>query len=144
MIYCNNQFKKYTAPLLRLTRGGTLCPPSDVDVKSFVCPFLYFNKTLLHKSSGVVKPGTWFVRKPNLLLEITSPPLFTASCQCPRSNLWLQAARSQPVALDGDYKQEMCCRRHAMHAVFQGEKTELGMTVLNAAVESNDPEISGD
>jgi len=31
-----------------------------------------------------------------------------------------------------------------MHAVFQGEKTELGMTVLNAAVESNDPEIAGD
>ena len=36
---------------------GTLCPPSDVYVRSFLCPFLYFNKTLLHKSSWVIKPG---------------------------------------------------------------------------------------
>ena len=28
-------------------RGGTLCPPSDVYVRSFLCPLLYFNKTLL-------------------------------------------------------------------------------------------------
>ena len=42
--------KVYKA-LIRLASGGTLHPPSDVSVRSFLCPFLYFNKTLLHKSS---------------------------------------------------------------------------------------------
>ena len=28
--------------------GGTLRPPSDVYVRSFLCPFSYFNKTLLN------------------------------------------------------------------------------------------------
>ena len=32
-------------------RVGTLHPPSDVYVRSFLCPFLYFNKTLLYKNS---------------------------------------------------------------------------------------------
>ena len=35
--------------LLRLVSRGTLCPPSDVYVRSFLCSLLYFNKTLLHK-----------------------------------------------------------------------------------------------
>ena len=30
-----------------------------MSVRSFLCPFLYFNKTLLHKSSWVIKPGPW-------------------------------------------------------------------------------------
>ena len=42
--------KVYEA-LIRLVSLGTLRPPSDVYVRSFVCPFLNFNKTLLHKSS---------------------------------------------------------------------------------------------
>ena len=33
--------KVYKA-LIRLVRGGSLCPPSDVYVRSFLCPFLYF------------------------------------------------------------------------------------------------------
>ena len=36
--------------LIRLASGGTLCPPSDVCVRSFLCPFLHFHKTLLHKA----------------------------------------------------------------------------------------------
>ena len=59
LIYCNNQLKKYIAPLLRLVRRGILHPPSDVYVRSFLCPLSYFNKTLLHKSSWVIKPGPW-------------------------------------------------------------------------------------
>ena len=59
LIYYNNQFKKYIIPLLTLAKGGTLCPPSDVYVRNFLCPFLYFNKTLLHKNSWVIKPGPW-------------------------------------------------------------------------------------
>ena len=43
----------------RLVRGGILHSPSDVYVKSFLCPLSYFNKTLLHKSSWVMKPGPW-------------------------------------------------------------------------------------
>ena len=42
--------KVYKA-LIRLGSGGILHPPSDVYVRSFLCPFLYFNKILLHKSS---------------------------------------------------------------------------------------------
>ena len=42
--------KVYKA-LLRLVSGGTLCPPSDVYIRSFLRPLSYFNKTLLHKSS---------------------------------------------------------------------------------------------
>ena len=42
---------KVCKALIRLASGGTLCPPSDVCVRSFLSPFLYFNKTRLHKSS---------------------------------------------------------------------------------------------
>ena len=43
--------------MLKTSKGGTLCSPSDVYVRSFLCSFLYFNETLLHKSSWVIKPG---------------------------------------------------------------------------------------
>ena len=59
LTYCNNQLRNYIAPLLRLARGGILHPPSDVYVRSFLCPISYFNKTLLHKGSWVLKPGPW-------------------------------------------------------------------------------------
>ena len=48
--------KVYKA-LIRLVSGGTLHPLSDVYVRTFLCPFLYFDKTLLHKSSWVIKHG---------------------------------------------------------------------------------------
>ena len=41
--------KLYKA-LIRLDSGGTLRPPSDVYVRRLLCPFSYFNKTLLHKA----------------------------------------------------------------------------------------------
>ena len=59
LTYYNNQLRKYIAPLLQLARGGILHPPSDVYVRSFLCLTSYFNKTLLHKSSWVIKPGPW-------------------------------------------------------------------------------------
>ena len=73
LMYCNNQFKKYITPLLRLASRVLSTPPhSYVYVRSFFCPFLYFNKTLLmnkgllkfkkkkkKKSSWVIKPGPW-------------------------------------------------------------------------------------
>ena len=62
LTYCNNQLRQYIAPLLRLVTGagGThSTSPSDVYVRSFLCPISYFNKTLLHKSSWVIKPGPW-------------------------------------------------------------------------------------
>ena len=59
MTYCNNQLRKYIAPSLRLARGGILHLPSDVYVRSFLCPISYFNKTLLHKSSLAIKSGPW-------------------------------------------------------------------------------------
>ena len=53
LIDCNNQFKKYTIPLLRLVRWE-LSTPLLIDiyvyVRSFLCPFVYFNKTLLQKT----------------------------------------------------------------------------------------------
>ena len=42
---------KVPKALIRLVSGGTLHPLSDVYVRIFLCPFLYFDKTLLHKSS---------------------------------------------------------------------------------------------
>ena len=59
LTYCNKQLRNYIAPLLRTVRRGILHPPSDVYVRSFLCPISYFNKTLLHKSSWVIKPGPW-------------------------------------------------------------------------------------
>ena len=55
----NNQLKKYIAPFSKTSKEGTLRPPSDFYVRIFLCPFLYFDKTLLHKSSWVIKPGPW-------------------------------------------------------------------------------------
>ena len=60
LTYCNKQLRNYIAPLLRTVRRGILHPPSDVYVRSFLCPISYFNKTLLQKSSWVIKPGPWF------------------------------------------------------------------------------------
>ena len=42
--------KVYKA-LIRLVRGGTHRPASDVYVRNFLCSFSYFIKTLLHESS---------------------------------------------------------------------------------------------
>ena len=78
LIYCNNQLKKCITPLLRLVRkGDTLYSPSDVYVRSFLCPFLYFNKTLLHKTlerSGLF-PG--HPKTKSFSLEITNLTSFT-------------------------------------------------------------------
>ena len=38
LIYSNNWFKKYIAPLLKSSKGATLCTPSDVYVRNFLCP----------------------------------------------------------------------------------------------------------
>ena len=58
LIYCNNQLKKYITPFSKTSEGGTLLPPSDVNVRSFLCPFSVY-KTRLHESSRVIKPGPW-------------------------------------------------------------------------------------
>ena len=59
--------KKVYNSLANTSEGDTLRPPSDVYVRSFFCPFLYFNKTLLYKSSWVIK---WsLILKFNLLLR---------------------------------------------------------------------------
>ena len=49
--YLINNFITGIKELIETSRWGTLCPPSDVYVRSFLCSFSYFNKTLLHKSS---------------------------------------------------------------------------------------------
>ena len=59
LIYCNNQLKKYITPFSKISKWGTLHHPSDVCVRSFLCQYSYFNKTLLHKSSWVIKAGPW-------------------------------------------------------------------------------------
>ena len=74
--------KVYKA-LIRLVSGGTLHPPSDVYVRSFLCPFFHFNKTLLHKSSGVIKSSPK-AKSPSL--EIMNPTSFTVSYQ----NYWVK------------------------------------------------------
>ena len=58
LIYCNNQFKKVYSSFAKLL-SGALYPPSDVCVRSSLCPFSYFNKILIHISSWVIKPGPW-------------------------------------------------------------------------------------
>ena len=50
--------KVYKA-LIRLVSVGTLHPPSDVYVRSFLCPFFTLIKTLIHKSSWVIEAGPW-------------------------------------------------------------------------------------
>ena len=58
LIYCNNQLKKYITPFSKTSEGATLLPPSDVMSEAFFVPF-HCHKTLLHKSSWVIKPGPW-------------------------------------------------------------------------------------
>ena len=57
--YLINNFLTDIKQLAKTSRGGTLHPPSDAYVRSFLCPFLCFNKTLLYKSSHGIKPGLW-------------------------------------------------------------------------------------
>ena len=57
--YLINSFLTDIKQLAKTSKGGTLYPAFDVYVRSFLCPFLYFNKTLLHKSSWVIKTGPW-------------------------------------------------------------------------------------
>ena len=59
--------KKYLIPLLRLAREGILHPPSDVYVRSFLCPISYFNKTATQK---LLSDQAWsLVLKLNLFQE---------------------------------------------------------------------------
>ena len=57
------ELKNYITPLLTLERRALSTsllrgiPPSHV--RNFLNPFSRFNKTLLHKSSWVIKPGPW-------------------------------------------------------------------------------------
>ena len=64
--YLINNFLTDIKQLAKTSTGGALCPPSDVYVRSFLCWFLHCNKTLRHKSSWVIKPGS-LVLKLNLL-----------------------------------------------------------------------------
>ena len=57
--YLINSFLTDIKQLAKTSKGGTLRPPSDVCVRSFLCLFSHFNKTLLHKSSWVIKPCHW-------------------------------------------------------------------------------------
>ena len=41
--------RKVYKALVRLVSGGLLHPPSDVYVRSFLCPFFHFNKTATQK-----------------------------------------------------------------------------------------------
>ena len=52
LIYCNNQLRKYIAPLLRLVRGALSIPSSDVYVRSFLSLFTVM-KLLPHKVLSV-------------------------------------------------------------------------------------------
>ena len=66
--YLINSFLTDIKQLAKTSKGGTLHPPSDVCVRSFLCLFSHFNKTLLHKSTWVIKHGPWsLVPKLNLL-----------------------------------------------------------------------------
>ena len=67
LMYCNNQFKKYITPLLRLASRVLSTPPhSYVYVRSFLCPFSYFNKTAIQK---LLSDQAWsLVPKLNVLL----------------------------------------------------------------------------
>ena len=57
--YLINNFLTDRKQLAKTSRRDTLRPASDVDVRNFLCPFLYFNKTLLYRSPWVIKPGPW-------------------------------------------------------------------------------------
>ena len=57
--YLINSFLTGIKQLAKTSKGGTIRPPSDVCVRSFLCLFSHFNKTLLHKSTWVIKHGPW-------------------------------------------------------------------------------------
>ena len=54
---------KVCKAFVRLVSGGILCPLSDVYVRSFLCPFVYFDKTLLHTHThtrcDLFSPSLW-------------------------------------------------------------------------------------
>ena len=77
LIYCNNQLKKYVTPLLRLPRRGTLHPPSDVYIRSFLYPLFTLIKLCYTKAlewSSLV-PGP----KAKSSSKIMDPTSFTVS-----------------------------------------------------------------
>ena len=77
-VCCGSGSSKIYKALVRLPSGALSIPrtrpPSDVYVRRFLCPF---NKTLLPKSSWVIKPGPW--PKAKSTLEITNLTPFTIS-----------------------------------------------------------------
>ena len=80
LIYCNNQLKKYRTPFSKTSEWGTLCPPSDIYVRSFLCLFSYLIKLCCTKalewSSLVPVPKA-------KSSEIMNPTLFTLSYHDP-------------------------------------------------------------
>ena len=79
LIYFNNELKKYITPLLTLARGHSP-PPSDVYLRSILCPFFTLIKLCyakaLERSSLVPGP-----KAKSYSSEITDPTPFTMSYQ---------------------------------------------------------------
>ena len=92
LIYCNNQFKKYITPLLRLARGALSIPTLMSKSEAFYVPF-HFNKTLLYKSScwSSLVPGP---KAKSSSSEIKHQTPFTVSYQkqlrCPSTDEWIK------------------------------------------------------
>ena len=59
LIYCNNQLKKYNS-LAKTSEGLTLHLPSDVYVRSFLCPFLYLIELCYTKEKAMATHSNTF------------------------------------------------------------------------------------
>ena len=79
-IYCNNQLKKVYKVLAKTSKGGTLHPPSDVYVRSF----LSFH-TLIKLCYTKALEWSKLLPSPEAksTMEIMTPTSFTVSCQYP-------------------------------------------------------------
>ena len=78
LICCNNQFKKFIAPLLRLVRGHS-SPSSDVYIRNFL--LLLFTVINLLPNKIPEWPSLVSHSKAKSSLEITNPTSFTVSYQ---------------------------------------------------------------
>ena len=75
--------KVYKA-LIRLVCGGTVCSPSEVYVRSFLCPFKYLKKKNDSTTQKLLSDQVWSPKAKSSLENMNQTP-FNVSYHCPEN-----------------------------------------------------------
>ena len=130
LIYCNNQLKKYIAPLLRLERGA-LSAPTLMSMLEAFSVFFHRNKTCVTQELWVIKPAP----DPEAKLsssEIMNPTSITVSYNNYVMIWW--SSSLHPTLCD---PMDCSLPGSSAHGISQARKTGVGCHFLLQGISSS-------